>query len=349
MAEIQGSILDCFEDLISIKGNCDEILPTSGLYIDDIGLSLKNIDEFVTQDFTDSYELFQNKRDFSIRLLVNQINQHLSDRYLSNTLLTGQRIGFFKDDLTIIPGTVGVRKGINFEFHNYNSYIDFFVSEIAIQVRNTAPYNIKVWDLIQNKLLDTIPISAVNDEIVTIYPNKTYRSNRKKLNLFFTIDAVVDSNTTLVHPDATGNGCGTCGGSYLYQNSWLYARGATVQDAAQKIKSNLTFSSDTGGLSVVYSLNCNHRDWLCTIAQQIAMPLIYKTCEELIGFALMSSKTERMNTMTFANEEKLQKRFDYYAAKYNESFDNILKNIVLPQDSSCFKCNTPVRQKIQLP
>lgn len=349
MAEVAASILDCLVDLISIKGGCDEVIPTSGIYTDEVGLTLKNIDEFVTQDYDDSYALFQSKRDFSIKLITNQIHNHLASRYLANTVLAGERIGHFQDNLTLVTGEVNKRKGINFEFHNYNSYIDFFVSEISIQVHNSAAYNIKVYDLIQNKLLDTIPITAVSDQIITVYPNKTYRSNRKKLNLLFVIDAVVDTNTTLVHPNASGNGCSTCGGHYLYQNSWLYARGASLDANGQFIKSNLSFSSDTGGISVVYSLNCNHKDWLCSIAQQIALPLVYKTSAELIEFAIDSSPAERVNTFTFANGDSLEKRLDRYEKKYAQAMDNILKNIVLPQDSNCFKCNTPVTHKVIMP
>ncbi len=347
-----ATILDCLEDLISIKGPCDEIIPSSGMYIDDVGLSLKNLDEFVTEDFLSSYALFQNKRDFSIRILTNQIHQHLSNRYLANTVLEGQRIGHFRDNLQIVTGTAGTHKGINFEFQNFSSYIDFFVSEISIQITNSAAYNIKVYDLIQNKLLDTIPITSVANEIVTVYPHKTYRSNRKKLNIIFVIDAVVDSNTTYVHPDLSGDaGCGSCGpnGGGTFTNSWLWARGISVGAAAQKIKSNLTYSSDTGGLSVVYSLNCNHEQWLCSVAQQIAMPLLYKTCAELIGFAMDSADSERVNTFTFANGDKLQARLDKYEAKYAQSMDNILKSIQLPSDAACFKCNSRNRIKIMIP
>lgn len=348
-----ASILDCFQDLISIRGGCDEIIPSSGVYLDDMGISIANIDEFITKDYQGSYDLFTKKRDFALKLITNQITNFLSDRYLSTSLIESQRLGFFQDNLQQVAATAGKRKGINIEFNNLDSYVDLYVSELDIQLNYSGAVNIRVYDLLQNKLIDTIPITAVANEIISVFPAKTYKSNRKKLNLNFEV-WILDSNGNEVLASANttylrgGNNCATCGGG-TYSNSYLNARAISIGAGDTRIKSNLSGESATGGLSIVYSLTCNHQDWLCNIAQSIAVPLAYKTAYELMAFAMEVSSNERTNTFTFANGDKLDDRKNRYDREYSKWMDNLLSNIKLPSDSNCFVCNSRTTNAVILP
>lgn len=345
----EPTILDCFQDLISIRGGCDDVIPTSGLYMDEIGLSLNNLDEFVTKDYKDSYDLFGRKRDFAMEVIAKQIHNHLSSKYLSNTLLEGQRNGFYQDNLQLISGASGIRKGLNLELQNCDSYVDLYLSEISLQVNYTGEVKVFIYDLMTGILRDTITINAVAKDVVTVYPAKTYTSWRKKLNLLFVTKAVDAQNNEVVLDavKATVTSSGTCS-DCVGNHSLVRTKAVTIPEASEKIKSNLQNSSDTGGLSVVYSLNCNHKQWLCSHSQSIALPLLYKTGAELMLFAQVAMN-ERVNTLTFANGDKLEQRLLQYEGKYAEAMDNLLRHIKPPSDSRCFSCNRTIVKTVALP
>jgi len=242
---------------------------------------------------------------------------------------------------------LNILKGINVEFCNYDSYVDLYVSEISLQLNFSGAATVKVYDLLTNTLLDTIAITTVAGEIISVYPAKTYASKRKKLNVIFVVESPNPVDNYLTQLSGTGN-CSSCGND-TYKNSYLYARAITIDKNATKIKQNLSYQSDTGGISVVYSLVCNHQDWLCTIAQRIAIPLAYKTAAELMNYCEDVSSTERVNTFTFANGDKIKERIEKYERKFAIAMDDAVKSIKLPSDRKCFVCNETQTNRIVLP
>ena len=78
---------------------------------------------------------------------------------------------------------------IEVELCNLNSFVDFYLSELSVHVTSTGNVDVLVYDLFQNKLLDTITVAAIANEVVTVFPNKTYSSDRKNLNLIFVYDS----------------------------------------------------------------------------------------------------------------------------------------------------------------
>src|SRR6185369_7861854 len=100
-------------------------------------------------------------------------------KFKASSLLDDSRIGHFNDNLKMIAGD-GNLKGINIDLCNSESFLNLFISEMSLQVDKTGDVNILVYDLIQNKLLDTLTIACVANEVSTIYPAKEYYSAKKK-------------------------------------------------------------------------------------------------------------------------------------------------------------------------
>src|SRR3990167_3628534 len=289
--------LECFEDIIGLRGACETPTSNSGLWMDDIGIELEELDLIINKAQVDSIQFFENKRDFAIKQIIQLIHTHFSDKYKSNTVLDSKRIGFTKENLESVAAAATL-KGIEIELCNQNSFVDVFVSSISLHVNFAGAVNVFVYDLFQGKLLDTIAITAVSGQVVTVYPNKTYKSNRKELDLIFVYDA---TNFTSVKTTITQGGCKSCGdgGSMTKLSSYLSARSISILAADTKIEDNLTASGDTGGLSLVYSIQCNYDDWLCTISNAIAMPILFKTGYEVMDYAVNNSL--RLNTATTIN------------------------------------------------
>src|SRR3990167_11274839 len=337
--------LECFEDIIGLRGACETPTSNSGLWMDDIGIELEELDLIINKAQVDSIQFFENKRDFAIKQIIQLIHTHFSDKYKSNTVLDSKRIGFAKENQEVVAAA-GTLKGMEIELCNQNSFVDVFVSSVSLQVNTNGAVNVLVYDLFQNKLLDTIAITAVSGQVVTVYPNKTYKSNRKELDIIFVYDA---TNFTSVKTTVTQGGCKTCGdgGSMVNLNNYLSTRSISVPSASAKIESSLTGIADTGGLSLMYSIQCNYEEWLCTISNSIALPVLFKTAYEVMDYTINNSL--RLNTATTINLETAAKRRDEYDKRYQDSIQALLQNIKLPQDEKCFECRQKSKHVVILP
>lgn len=335
----------CFDDIVTVGGACTTPVPTSGLTLNDIGITLKFLNDIVTEDYKNGEALANQKIGLAVKVISNQINLHFADKFRTTSLLEGARAGFPQDNLKNIAGTAGKLKGIELEICNRTSFVDLYISELSLQTTFTGNIDVLVYDLIQGTLLDTIVVPTIANEISSVFVNKTYKSNRKKLHLIFVYDtsAITSISTTIA-----GSGCSTCGGLGIGRlNTFLSGRGVKIDAIDLKIDSNLEGSSETGGMSIVYSINCNHEDWLCTKRNVLGLPILYKAAAEILEFALDDS--DRNNSKTIIDRDIMQEKFDKMEFKYRESLDNILKTILLPDDKMCYSCNPKSIHKIILP
>lgn len=336
-------ILSCFENLVLLQG-CTEGASTSGLYSDNIDIDKDFIDEIRTRKYLSAQDFFNKKWDFALKTTVDKAKVFMQSKFRVATLLDNYRAGQFQDNLTMIAGD-GNLKGINFDLCNSDSYLDFYLSEISLQTDYTGDVDVFVYDLLQDKLLDTLTVSCVANEINTIYPQKIYKSSRKKLNLFIGYDSTgISANTTYLK-----KGCTTCGGSYSMNNGYEKVSGAKIDLAIQKTKQNLTLIGETGGMSVVHSLSCNHENWMCSYANLIALPALYQYGMDVMDFALTVSPNDRVNTSVTLNADLIRERKNIYRSQFEEKFSSLLDNMKTPSDSKCFHCKETVREAIILP
>lgn len=332
----------CFTDLIGLRYGCDEITPTSGLYLDTIGFTKEFLDRVASSPFTNGEELAASKIDFAIRQVVNDIQSTQKLKFHTKSIVDGSRVGFFQKNLITKSGENGFLKGIEIELCNEIDYVDFYLSRIDLQITSNTSVDVLVYDLYENNLLDTITIQGSANEVVSVYPKKLYKSENRNLNLFIGyLSTGIDSNNTTV-----GNGgCTNCGRKTRLNKS-IMARSVKIDNAEDKTNTNLQGSSDTGGLSLIYSINCNYNDWLCEKSNLLALPILYKTGLNLVDYALDDS--EQNNTKTIIDRDKLRAKAEKLEQEYENRINNIIENMDLPT-GECFVCRAPVRNRIILP
>lgn len=337
--------LECFDDIVGLRGACETPTSTSGLWLDDIGIELEEIDAIINKAAIDSIDFFDKKRDFALKQIINVIHTHYANKYKSNSILRSGRIGFGKENLEEVAAAATL-KGIEIELCNQSSFVDVFISSLSLQVNFSGTVNVLVYDLFQNKLLDTIPVTAVSGKTVRVYPNKTYKSVRKELDIIFVYDTTAFSS---VKTTVTTSGCRSCGdgGSMVQLNQYLSTRSISVLAADSKIVDNLTAVSDTGGMSLMYEVNCNYDEWLCTVSNQIALPILFKTAFEIMDYTINNSF--RLNTSTTINIDEAKARRDQYNERYQDSIQSLLQNMKLPEDEKCFECRQKSKQMVILP
>lgn len=331
----------CFDDFVTVEGSCNDATPESGLTLKKVGLPISELNELVTDDYANGKALGEDKIDFAITLLTNEINQHFADKIRTNSVLENHRLGFTQENLSVEPGSKF--KGINVELCS-RDYVDFYLSELSLQLTTSGPVNVLVFDLLQNKLLDTLPITTVANEIVTIFPNKTYQSNLRDLHLAFIYDSTANSSirTTL------RTGCASCNTRLHRFNQHVRARAIKIDGADPKIDSNLEGIGDTGGMSLIYSINCNKLDWMCAQRDILGTTILYRAAFEIAVHALHIAQNQRTNTSVTINADTWNDRLAFYEMTWKNQLDSVLKRIRLPR-GKCFECAIRSKQTVILP
>jgi hypothetical protein len=340
------TVTDCFTNIIGLRGLCTDETSDSGLYANEIGISVNELNDFLTEDYPSAKDFFDKQKDFAVKIITKQIHAAMQEKYRAATVLSNQRIGFFQNNLSIQSGVAGYYKGVHLELTNEDSFLDFFLNAVSVQLTTTTTITMYVIDLIQGVIIDSFTVDAVANEIVVKYVNKTYKSDRKVLNLFIGyVSTGLSANNTIT---SNVSGCRGCSDG-IFRNAFVEYSAAKLSTSASLIDSSIVATSETGGVSLMYNVSCNHTDWLCSISNVIALPILYKTAALIMGFGIRNSGNEQINTRNTMNIEKLKEREAAYEFAYREEMDNLLKNINVPSDERCYVCRSRSRTVVMLP
>lgn len=336
----------CFDNIISFKGKCDDTTPTSGLWLDQIGLHKTEIEQYLQEPYSNADQFFDDIKSYAITYIKNKVYSNFTNRYKATSIVNEGRIGHVLDNMTSYAATLNTMRGVNLELCNHVSPLEIFISEVSLFIDVTATVTVQVWDLNQNKQLDTFTISTTANQISTAYPALRYTSNREKLNIALIYDVTLYDQYAY---SLSGGGCASCrpNSGYTTLNNWVRARAVEYTTAEDKTMANATGINHTGGMSLVYSVNCNHQDWLCAHSRLLAPAILNKTAAMILDYGLKSS--QRQTSRNLAVPELIQKRIDAYEFAYRETMDMILKNILPPNDPVCYDCNNRIKSVMTLP
>lgn len=319
----------CFDNLITIEGLCDPAESTSGYTLNQIGIDKTEVESIITKGYTvDSF--INEKQQFAVKKVTGDIYSFLSPKYRADSILASNRIGYPSDQKTLQTQAGNV--GINIHVGNRGSYVDYVISDFSLFLDYTGDVDVWVYDVEQGKLLDTITVASVAGQISSISQKSIITALKMGLNLWVGYDSTgINSYLTQTH-----NGCSDCGG-YTFSHRMVQATGASIQSPFTV--GQITNLTHTGGLSLRYSINCNHTDWLCDYTNLLSQPILYKTGALICNHALMSSPNQRVMSNVILNVELMQKKHDYFQAEYDHLMRNILSNMQVPQDKNCFHCD----------
>lgn len=333
---------NCFSDIIGIRSACDTVPGTSGLFIEDIGITTEYCDSIINSNYRNGLELIKDKIEFASKIVKGTINNEFASKIITRSFVESRTLGQAQDSLQMKLGITGNLGGIAKTIKNSNSYFELFVTSVSLQINFTGEKDVFVYDLISGQLLDTVKVTCVANKISTAVVNKTYASDKRKLDLIFVYDTTgVESNNTILYL-----GCGHCSG-YKYSDNYLTAAPVYLESTSAKIRSSLTGSNHTFGMSINYSIRCGTDKWLCELSNQMALPLLYKTGELIMEYAINYS--ERTNSETNVDAERNQTRKDTYASEYNKALNATIRKINIPKGDPCFICNDYVKNVTILP
>jgi len=324
----------CVESLLALKG-CTEQTPSTGLYIDSVGITKNFLSQLITEQYDLPEELFADKRDMAWRkvqtLMLNSINKF----FKADTVIENRAIGQISQDYTLTTPSTGSYNGIRLTMSpQTTSFLKLFIKDIQIYV-NESNTNVPVlvFDLTTGKLIDTITYLVGGENQ---FLGKEYLSNRKKLDIAIVYESTFDSIKTIPRKGS----CTDCSGRVKEVAICPFVNAIGVQlDWDGTSLSNVAYKPVTYGMSINYNVNCDRDSYLCSVGATMSMALMYATAVECYDYALTISPSERINTTVTYSAEELIKARDIMSAKFNDEMNLVVANFRMPSDRHCFRCN----------
>ncbi len=128
-------------------------------------------------------------------------------------------------------------------------------------------------------------------------------------------------------------------------SNYIYVRSAKIGTADAKIRANVNSLETTGGLSINYSLQCSFDEYLCSIANLIAMPIAYKAG----ALAMLEMKhSKRLTGAVTIYGKSHEELYNYYESEHQKMMEEVLLNMSIP-NSFCFECTPRVKSVVSIP
>lgn len=344
----------CIESLLGLRG-CESPEPSTGLYIDDLGINQTFLGQLITDQYRNGVELFEDKRAFAWRKISSDVLTKLSPMMKSDTVIENKRVGQVVSNYSNVQTALGAGNygGIRLKIDpNTVSYLNFYLADINLAIASTnVNVPVLIFDMTTGKLLETITYAeGALDQFI----GKTFTSAKRKLDIAIVYES--DINTVKFTPKK--GTCTSCGGGpkEAHMCPFVDAIGIELTTDGTNVLTH-DKSKYTTGMSLTYSINCDRQGWMCSIGGLMALPLAYATAVEVYNYALTISPNQRVNTSVIVNRgqnkaeltDGLMAARDIAATRYNEELGAMLQNMRLPDDTHCWDCRRNMKYVTALP
>jgi hypothetical protein len=328
--------MECLSNLVGLDGCTTGNEPYK---LNQIGLSLKQLEELLP----DGYQNVNAWLDAVKKLAADELSRDVVNKVASSvhveTLLENDVVGWFQKNRQ--ETTSSNFAGIFFDIWNRTAYAKLKISQIHFYGNHNGDIEFKFVDLLTGKELDTVTLTAVEDEVVSVPVDVEVKTAMRSLKVGVIYDA---SSVTSYKTTMSKSGCSSCGGSIGYRS-----RIASIQPfeiEAPFIDANISSRNDTAGLSIDYAFACDQHEWICSISGMIALAYLYKVGYQLLTGSLNSGSqwSDQMTTQRKMNEERTM----FFEGKYAAEMEKFLKHARVP-DNVCFTCNSAVGVINRLP
>ena len=92
--------MTCLDNVISVKGNCTDVTPSSGIYLNTFlpGLSILEVDAALNREYASAYEMIDQQIENAKILISSHVKSHFAPRYKGHSVIENSVSGFFVDD-----------------------------------------------------------------------------------------------------------------------------------------------------------------------------------------------------------------------------------------------------------
>lgn len=329
--------MNCLETLIGLRGGCSETTATGNVWLDD-KVTYKELESIIDQkDHFTVDDMFQRWREQAVREVLQGINEAFGGSYIHRTVVDSKLIGTYGDTLKTVAASA-LTRGLRFYRCNEWPSVAYRITQVGFIGQVTGNVTLTYWDGITGQVLATDTVAAISGILVTVNVNRLFRGVRI-LNIGYDATATA-AYTTNVCPSI----CYSCPSAHRVNG---FTDGYGFTSTVGNVLSNLQTSNDSAGVQVVMALECDSEAWLCSIRQNFAMPIFWKTSELAAEYAIYN--TDRNNTKVTRDAELWRERHSMYHESFGLSMKQAVKTIQLPNDPICFKCNARSRVAVAIP
>jgi hypothetical protein len=255
---------DCFgTNFIGIKGSCNNVLPTSGLYINSLtGVDLCTASMVANEDFQTGVELLQDLEKTAILLTKRHFLSMLDSYYNYSFASSLRTIGRHYDDFEA-NSYLGER---GYEIENTSGdelqemYVDY------VEINSDAAYA-----NVPYRIIDGTTITAGTVNLV---------SGINRLNLDYTaknrkVSFVIDISTLTQIPVSSNAGsglCGQCPGECTgHENTCFISR--NIQKLT--VESSFSYAGNAAGITMGVQCRCSEDNLICKFKDKLAVAIWY--------------------------------------------------------------------------
>lgn len=336
--------LPCLDNLVGIRAaGCEESEETPLFYLDQLpGITLRRAEAAIGEDYDSGFALLEAMIAQAQEEVRAQVQAKMNPDFQIAPLITMQQIGQYRDNMESVDALAGHMRGLQFE-SSKSQYAQLHIHSISLFMQATGTVAVEVWDLLQNKMLDTFNVSGVAGEIVKTDLDLSYTTSHKRLNLFIGYAA---TNAAYRVEIGSKKNCVTCGHNKGFYNFNDYRiRPVKIADGQSKIENNLRAETYSPGISLEFSMQCTLDPIICGLKTALAPAILYKAGEMAVR-ELMHS--DRLNYIVTAKGDEYENLAAYFDNEYNKRMNTALGNLTPPQDA-CFKCKRRVWSRTVLP
>lgn len=331
--------MSCLDSLIGTDYGCTS---TSGrLYLKDVGITEEFLTTLVAKHNSSVADWMSERRRLATERVVSDVVAHLSPRIKPSTFVDAQRVGLYSDNEVLDSAAPGYQNGIMLEICSPRSNTKVQLSHIEFYGETAGPIEAYVYNLLDGTLLATLEATAVAGQLTTFPDVDVVVQNRRgTLRLFITTD-----QDTFYRSTIAGN-CSTCQPNTYRRGDVFTATQVRFVTTDKKVYTNRTSAPNTGGLSVIATVACDHEAFLCEMKSAMALPLLYSLGHEVMDVALNSY--DRWGVKDYRRED-IKDRRDQFAALYSDAMTKLLSFVRVPDDPHCFVCDRRVVSATSFP
>ena len=331
------TMASCLDTLIGDDNGC--ATRTGRLYLKDIGITENFLSAILNKEDASTSTFMADRRRLATEYVTSAVLKHYNKNIIGRTFVDAARIGRYADTEQLVNGDASYLHGFVIDVCTPVTNTKLLISRIDFYGETTGDVTVTIYNLKDGTVVSTQTIDAVAGQMSSVEVDIEVQCMRERLRLLVVSDQDVYYKSTLYE------GCATCRG-YQYRNGVIEARQYVIDPADKKIAANLLPGTDTGGLSVIASVQCDIGAWLCDIKGALALPLLYCLGREIYTMALYNFERYGIQNV---RKQDVKDRRDELEAHFVTAMNELFETAITPNDGLCFTCNDRVTTGVILP
>ncbi len=334
----------CLDNLIGISNTCNGTPSGSGLYLNDLPfISIANAGSVIDSEYNSAIGFLEQKLNFAQKKTITELRTYLLPYMRHASVIENDVIGIYKEERKATASEPAKYKGVNIKIDRY-PYLSFNIGELMFFGDTTVNTKVYIINHTTGKQIKEVDIALVANEISYADINLEIPVKKQRLNIGIYVDSSV---TGFYSADLKrGTGCNQCDRTGRYTNQYMTVQGAEVTGTDNIPLPGVTMTgNETHGLSIGYSLGCSSTEFICSISNLMAMPILYKAGEVIMVEMQVSN---RFNSVIKLGSVDIEFLLQLYSGEYQKMYKDVTQNLRVPQDI-CFSCNNRVKYQTNIP